>query len=999
MSTRTPKPLEVEFAEHGPFLRALARRLATDYAAAEDLVQETFVAALSSNPTSQPSSEPGNPRHNTKGLLPWFATVLRNRAALRRRTDHRRKAREQMVTPAAADLDPASVASRIDIGRRLLRHVDALGPDYRTAIFLRYYEGLEPREIATKLGLSVGTIKTRLARAMARLREQLPADDPEGRQKWLPALCALGGLEPASVGTPVAVPAMRRAFSVWQWFAVVGAVAATVTLVWMFWSLDSQPQPDRSSQAVVLVGERQADEDSGSVDSGAHKRVVSPLTVLSLVVGVVEDAGIGADVGTGVPAANVNVRSRLRVPGDPAPIEGGVGAQPLRSTGSREIEVACLTDAQGRFQFELPVGAELLRVQAVGDGHVADAVWSVWTSAARPESLVLTRYLRTVFAGEVIEPSGAPVAGARVALMHWQKDQRVAVERFTDDSGRFQFPTVPDDPWLTVEHEGYVQVWASQPTAGPRGGWQLARVVVAPVATLELVIDNAEGQPSNCVQAVGVTLAMAESGLRAIVPDAGRVFLARAKVTNGRATLAVPAGLQLALHAGESHYLRERDGLVFASNSDANSNLSEGRAIVFATGERRTLQIVNATDVVMRVTVLDPDGQPVPAGIELNFAKVADGRLQPIGIVETDARGQQVKRVAAPEQGVWIVASAQGAGATAGLRAVQQLRVEGLAPLDIELRLAKRQDLVGTVRDRDGQPVDARIRRTWTMPGVDGSVREGGSWPTDEHGAFRVPGVAGAKYRLEIESDDFATKVLTGLEVGGANLDVVLERPWSTQLQLRTDDPLLKWLHVRVDYLDPDSGANTSWPVLTENPSWSRAVPSAHAEQLLRARGVDSRSVSFNLSVVNGAAELRLDSGPAMLTISGLDLRGKPRSSLRTGPVRIPDGELVLPIDLASPVACRGRVLFADDTERFVACVALADDQGRLLDLTVLGGGQRLQSTLPTGTFGHFTIESVPAGTWELRVGTRQQLERGEAHSRQRIVLAEDRDEPIIVRL
>ena len=102
MSTRTPKPLEVEFAEHGPFLRALARRLATDYAAAEDLVQETFVAALGSNPTSQPSSEPGSPRHNTKGLLPWFATVLRNRAALRRRTDHRRKAREQMVTPAAA---------------------------------------------------------------------------------------------------------------------------------------------------------------------------------------------------------------------------------------------------------------------------------------------------------------------------------------------------------------------------------------------------------------------------------------------------------------------------------------------------------------------------------------------------------------------------------------------------------------------------------------------------------------------------------------------------------------------------------------------------------------------------------------------------------------------------------------------------------------------------------------------------------------------------------
>ena len=42
--------LEVEFQKHAPFLRALARRLASDHVAAEDLVQETYVAASSGKP-------------------------------------------------------------------------------------------------------------------------------------------------------------------------------------------------------------------------------------------------------------------------------------------------------------------------------------------------------------------------------------------------------------------------------------------------------------------------------------------------------------------------------------------------------------------------------------------------------------------------------------------------------------------------------------------------------------------------------------------------------------------------------------------------------------------------------------------------------------------------------------------------------------------------------------------------------------------------------------
>ncbi|MCA8976492.1 MAG: RNA polymerase sigma factor, partial [Planctomycetes bacterium] len=165
--------LDAEFAEHAPLLRSLARRLAVDEAAADDLMQEAYVAARS-----------GSPRR-IRDLLPWLATVLRIRAARHIRSDRRRRDREQVWAAEPKSADTADIASKLEVGRRLLRHVDELGGDYRDVVFLRYYEGLEPRRIAARLGVPTATIKTRLARALARLRERLDADNPEGRSGWL----------------------------------------------------------------------------------------------------------------------------------------------------------------------------------------------------------------------------------------------------------------------------------------------------------------------------------------------------------------------------------------------------------------------------------------------------------------------------------------------------------------------------------------------------------------------------------------------------------------------------------------------------------------------------------------------------------------------------------------------------------------------------------------------------------------------------------------------
>ena len=74
-----------EFLRHADFVRRLARRLAADEAAAEDLVQDTWLAALEHPPTQ------------VRGVRAWLARVLRNQAALRRRTGARRVHRERTV--------------------------------------------------------------------------------------------------------------------------------------------------------------------------------------------------------------------------------------------------------------------------------------------------------------------------------------------------------------------------------------------------------------------------------------------------------------------------------------------------------------------------------------------------------------------------------------------------------------------------------------------------------------------------------------------------------------------------------------------------------------------------------------------------------------------------------------------------------------------------------------------------------------------------------------
>ena len=75
--------------------------------------------------------------------------------------------------PDERELQPTAGAENSELGRRIGEALQTLGEDQRMVFILREYEGLDYREIAGVTGVNEGTVKSRLFRAKAALRQQL----------------------------------------------------------------------------------------------------------------------------------------------------------------------------------------------------------------------------------------------------------------------------------------------------------------------------------------------------------------------------------------------------------------------------------------------------------------------------------------------------------------------------------------------------------------------------------------------------------------------------------------------------------------------------------------------------------------------------------------------------------------------------------------------------------------------------------------------------------
>ncbi len=145
-----------------PALRRYAWSLLRNSHDADDLVQDCLVRALDGMATGPAIS----------AVRPWLFTIMHNLFVSRWRTMRRRQ--EVLSNDAASTEISVGPEQEGALARRdLLAGLDRLTEDQRQVLLLVSVEGLEYREVATILGIPVGTVMSRLSRARDNLQAHM----------------------------------------------------------------------------------------------------------------------------------------------------------------------------------------------------------------------------------------------------------------------------------------------------------------------------------------------------------------------------------------------------------------------------------------------------------------------------------------------------------------------------------------------------------------------------------------------------------------------------------------------------------------------------------------------------------------------------------------------------------------------------------------------------------------------------------------------------------
>jgi RNA polymerase sigma factor (sigma-70 family) len=157
---------------YGEELRLFCRRMMSDAALAEDIVQDVLASCCRLEAGSLPA----------RSIRGWLYQVARRRCIDARRARHdsvqpgaERVRRVQPGYEQAIDplTTPSGKALKRDRAARILAVLQELDEDLRSVIVMRYFQDLPREEIAEALGLTVAGTKARLSKAMQVLRDKL----------------------------------------------------------------------------------------------------------------------------------------------------------------------------------------------------------------------------------------------------------------------------------------------------------------------------------------------------------------------------------------------------------------------------------------------------------------------------------------------------------------------------------------------------------------------------------------------------------------------------------------------------------------------------------------------------------------------------------------------------------------------------------------------------------------------------------------------------------
>ena len=438
-----------DLLKHRAFLERFALSLVRNAGVAEDVVQETWLAAI-----ERP------PRHGAN-LRAWLRQVALYKF-LRRQRSH--SATDAVESLSAEPVDePCVLEERESIARLVASELLALPEPYRGVLTLRYYEDRTPSEIAHALGRPLNTVTSQLARGLKLMQERLDRSRPGGRSEWVHALVALVPTAAPSMGPR---PALARAPRATRHKAGLAAAVVAVATVVLFLRDRS---PEGTSRATEVTS-RAAPMAGSELDAGAQDSSRAPDPVPTAPVAASRVEVVAEDPPAAIPEPALLSRVRVEVvdeDGRPVPEATVQTARSVAAPGSSEIMTRFagtdLTDASGRV--ELPLTDEQRARLGMEDlGELGLIVHKVGFAASDihvlpfPEDGVVDATIRlqrssAIVTGVVSDAHGAPVEGAyvemgpggggSVELGGGRSLLRSPVVRMTDADGRYEHIGMP----------------------------------------------------------------------------------------------------------------------------------------------------------------------------------------------------------------------------------------------------------------------------------------------------------------------------------------------------------------------------------------------------------------------------------------------------------------------------------------------------------------------------------------------------------------------------
>lgn len=144
-------------------LGRLCMALTGSQAEAEELVQETLIAAYDAFPSFRFEGS----------VRSWLYGIARRICGRHNEMKNRRQAKLRLVHDTGKGLDTTELAIERERAERARRALSALKPSEREAVVLRYDAGLSFREVAEACGVDEAAARKRVSRALVRLRESL----------------------------------------------------------------------------------------------------------------------------------------------------------------------------------------------------------------------------------------------------------------------------------------------------------------------------------------------------------------------------------------------------------------------------------------------------------------------------------------------------------------------------------------------------------------------------------------------------------------------------------------------------------------------------------------------------------------------------------------------------------------------------------------------------------------------------------------------------------